>query len=538
MIKVNYAVLNNSISLQATELLTAANTKPWDASRVYVIQDQVIPPNSPEISEEQHRLADFAKKYGTPYFYGSVMGCHYLTTEIVAAGDVVVANDPDIFMVGAKGALGIVLGAEEMADALAKGNLELPDYKSFTIELRGSLSKELDMRAVGITLAEIFQPQVNNKTILQFIDCTASGLKLEEKMLLCGWCQRMGSVSVRFIDKGTCDIGIDLADIEKGYVLPAASTFGKEVVAVYIGGSHGGFLEDVRLTAEMVAGKQLPRNMRLSIAPASSEVYYTAATAGYLTTIMEAGGIILNQCARPPEQARIGAGEILVSNDVHDEPDYAGKDGQVVLTDTRTAVEIALNGYLGYKLEKKSEETEKTSVEVNAKAPKEEIEAPKSFTGRVWKFGDDIDTDIIMPTQHLSYASMDEIKTHIFEPLRPELAALIEIGDIIVGGKNFGCGSSREQAAEILAYAGIKAIVAKSFARIFFRNSINNGMLLIECPELPDEVSEGDIITVHINKCIEHEGKEYDIPYLSENLYKLVRAGGLVKSTKQQNGVL
>ncbi|MCQ2373132.1 MAG: 3-isopropylmalate dehydratase [Phascolarctobacterium sp.] len=161
-----------------------------------------------------------------------------------------------------------------------------------------------------------------------------------------------------------------------------------------------------------------------------------------------------------------------------------------------------------------------------------------TFTGRVWKFGDDIDTDIIMPTQHLSYASMDEIKSHIFEPLRPELAKLVQPGDIIVGGSNFGCGSSREQAAEILAYAGIKAIVAKSFARIFFRNSINNGMLLIECPELPDEVAEGDVITVNINKCIEHKGKEYAIPYLSDNLYRLVRAGGLVKSTKKQNGVL
>lgn len=536
MLKVNYALLNNKISLQAIDLFSVKVTKPWDANKIYVIQDQVIPPNSPEVSAEQHRIAAFAKEYNTPYFYGSTMAGHYLTKEIVKAGDVVVATDEDIFMIGAQGALGIVVDAATMAEVLAKGELEMSASNYFTIKLQGTLDAALDMRSVAITIAEIFQPQVNAKTILQFVDCT-EGLKLEEKMLLCGWCQRMGARSVLFTENAPEDVVIDLAEIEKGYVLPAASTFGKDVIAVYIGGSQGGFLEDIKLTAELLKNKKLARKVRLSVAPASSEIYYMAATAGYLTTIMQAGGLILNQCAQPSEQARIGEGEVLVSNDIHNEPDYAGKGGEIVLTDTRTAVEMALKGYLGFEPETIPESVvEKVKEKVVAK--EDNAEAPMTFTGRVWKFGDDIDTDIIMPTQHLSYASMDEIKSHIFEPLRPELAKLVQPGDIIVGGSNFGCGSSREQAAEILAYAGIKAIVAKSFARIFFRNSINNGMLLIECPELPDKVAEGDTIIVNINKCIEHKGKEYAIPYLSDNLYRLVRAGGLVKSTKKQNGVL
>ena len=158
--------------------------------------------------------------------------------------------------------------------------------------------------------------------------------------------------------------------------------------------------------------------------------------------------------------------------------------------------------------------------------------------GRVWKFADDIDTDIIIPTQHLSYPTMEETKQHMFEPLRPELAALIKPGDIIVAGNNFGCGSSREQAAEVIAYSGIKCVIAKSFARIFFRNAINNGVLLIECPELPDNVQEGDVVTVEINKCIRFKDKEYAIPYLADNLFKLIMDGGLVKSTQKLNGVL
>ena len=105
----------------------------------------------------------------------------------------------------------------------------------------------------------------------------------------------------------------------------------------------------------------------------------------------------------------------------------------------------------------------------------------KVFEGKVWKLGDDIDTDIIIPTQWVTLDTMEELKTHIFEPLRPELAASIRPGDIIVAGNNFGCGSSREQAPEGLSALKISCIIAKSFARIFFRNAINNVRI---CPTI------------------------------------------------------
>ena len=124
----------------------------------------------------------------------------------------------------------------------------------------------------------------------------------------------------------------------------------------------------------------------------------------------------------------------------------------------------------------------------------------EEFQGKVWKLGDDIDTDIILPTEYLVFPTIAEMKPYAFSPLRPELAGKIEPGDIIVGGENFGCGSSREQAPEVVKALGVRAVIAKSFARIFFRNAINNGLLLIECRDLPDEVSEGDTLTVTAKK--------------------------------------
>ena len=97
----------------------------------------------------------------------------------------------------------------------------------------------------------------------------------------------------------------------------------------------------------------------------------------------------------------------------------------------------------------------------------------EAFTGKVWVLGDDIDTDIIIPTEYLALKTIDDMKQYGFSPLRPELAGQIHKGDIIVAGKNFGCGSSREQAPEIIKALGVQCVIAKSFARIFFRNSIN-----------------------------------------------------------------
>ncbi len=161
----------------------------------------------------------------------------------------------------------------------------------------------------------------------------------------------------------------------------------------------------------------------------------------------------------------------------------------------------------------------------------------EEFQGKVWKLGDDIDTDIILPTEYLVFPTIAEMKPYAFSPLRPELAGKIEPGDIIVGGENFGCGSSREQAPEVVKALGVRAVIAKSFARIFFRNAINNGLLLIECRELPDELCEGDTLTVTVGEQIHANGKDYKIAALPENLMEILNAGGLVKAMRKRNGL-
>ena len=161
----------------------------------------------------------------------------------------------------------------------------------------------------------------------------------------------------------------------------------------------------------------------------------------------------------------------------------------------------------------------------------------EKFTGKVWLMGDDIDTDIIMPTEYLVFETREELKPNAFSPLRGDIAKELQPGDIIVAGNNFGCGSSREQAPEVVKALGVKCVIAKSFARIFFRNSINNGLLLIENADLADDMKEGDEITVTINDKIEYNGKEYPIVSLPDNLVEILNAGGLVKAMRKRNGL-
>lgn len=156
------------------------------------------------------------------------------------------------------------------------------------------------------------------------------------------------------------------------------------------------------------------------------------------------------------------------------------------------------------------------------------------ITGRVWKFGDNIDTDQIIPAEYLVTADKKELGNHAFEKFRPEFREKVRPGDVIVAGRNFGCGSSREHAPLALLGCGIKCVIAKSFARIFYRNSINLGLPLIEC-EFP--VNEFDVLEIdfegEIKNLSSKENKTYKFNKLPEFFTDLLDIG-LIEYTKRK----
>ena len=159
-----------------------------------------------------------------------------------------------------------------------------------------------------------------------------------------------------------------------------------------------------------------------------------------------------------------------------------------------------------------------------------------SLTGRVWKYGDDVNTDVIFPGKY-TYTITDpaQMAQHALEDLDSGFAGAVRPGDIIVAGRNWGCGSSREQAVTCLVMAGVRAIVAVSFARIFFRNAVNNGLLPVVCPEAVSAIPAGATVSIDAQACRVLCGdRSFSFPPLSPSLLEIIEAGGLIPMLKRK----
>ena len=155
--------------------------------------------------------------------------------------------------------------------------------------------------------------------------------------------------------------------------------------------------------------------------------------------------------------------------------------------------------------------------------------------GKVFKYGDNVDTDVIIPARYLNVSSGEELAKYCMIDIDADFVNNVKEGDIIVATKNFGCGSSREQAPGVLKALGVQAVIAKSFARIFFRNAINIGLPAIVCKDLPDEVKTGDTMVLHMSEgTAEANGKTYSCTKLPEYMQNILNQGGLIASLNRE----
>ena len=156
--------------------------------------------------------------------------------------------------------------------------------------------------------------------------------------------------------------------------------------------------------------------------------------------------------------------------------------------------------------------------------------------GKVWKFGNDIDTDIILPGRYLIYTDEEELSKHCMEGLVSDFKSKVNAGDFILGGTNFGCGSSREHAPIAIKGCGISAVIAESFARIFYRNATNVGVPLLEAPGVSELIEDGEEIEVDMEKglIISESGKEIEFKKLPPFMLEILESGGLINYLKNQ----
>lgn len=515
--EIGLVLINDSLDRETLERLK--EVAPFDPSRVRVVIDQVVPANSQESSALHADLRDLALDKGLDYSYGLKDSLNQALEE--EGQGLIVGSSPALAGASQGGSLGLVLDGEDLIKAFESGRISIKKSELLGLELKGGQVDEPRTKNLQV----LGGAQALDKDPVYIIDeAGLEGYRLQDRADLILLLRGLGIRAM--INKDlkpqrtlSLDLGEDPVLLRWDYSRPclAQDLVGTRVHAVYMGGPIGGGIENIRALSQALEGKSLAYKTRVSVSPASQKTYLEAVEEGLIAPLLDANVLVLNPSARPPIQARIGSGEVMVSNDWETGPGFAGpEDSRVILARTEDLIQAALRGKLGPELE-----------------DEEESLIDKEIMGRAWVFGTDVDTDIIIPTQYLNMP-IEEMKAHAFEPLDPSLAAKIQPGDILVAADNFGAGSSREMAAEVLAALGIRVIIAGSFARIFFRNAINNGILLIENKDLHKHAKSGDKISLRLNEGISHKGKTYPINQIQENLLDIIADGGLVDHVKKQ----
>ena len=158
------------------------------------------------------------------------------------------------------------------------------------------------------------------------------------------------------------------------------------------------------------------------------------------------------------------------------------------------------------------------------------------FNGKAIKYGDNVDTDVIIPARYLNTIDKKELASHCMEDIDKDFTKKVALGDIMIAGKNFGCGSSREHAPIAIKESGISLVIAKSFARIFYRNSINIGLAILESEDAPDRISEGDIVEADLDLGVIYNrttGESFKTKPFPEFIQNIITAGGLLEALRR-----
>jgi 3-isopropylmalate/(R)-2-methylmalate dehydratase large subunit len=350
-------------------------------------------------------------------------------------------------------------------------------------------------------------------------------------------------------------------------VQPLSAVAGQRVDMAFIGTCTNGRLEDLTAAAQVLKGRRVHPGTRLLVVPASSQVYRDALSAGILETLIEAGAAIGVPGCGPCMGNHLGipaAGETVISTANRN---FRGRMGQpeasIYLASPAIVAASAVLGHIPSPdelsadraavvapphqailfLTKKSFSSPDVPLSRSAGAPQGcSAKGPGGrfdINGKVWKYGDNVNTDQIFPGKYTyTLTTPEEIAAHALEDLDASFAGAVRAGDVVFGGSNFGCGSSREQAITCLKYKGVVALVAKSFARIFYRNAINQGIPAILCPEAVAAAQPGDTVEVDLaNGVIRLPAETFSFPAFPPNVCAILEAGGLVEYVKKVRGL-
>jgi homoaconitate hydratase family protein/3-isopropylmalate dehydratase small subunit len=538
-----------------------------DPGQLLIVLDHNAPPTNAKLANDYQEIRDFVRTAAIQKFYDAGRGiCHQLMSRHAMPGMIIVGSDSHTCTAGAFNAMAAGIDRTETAGIWKRGEtwFRVPD--SMKINLTGHLREGIYAKDLSLWIIGLIGSAGANYRSIEFHGDGLKNLGISDRMTLANLASEMGAKNAVFPPDEilkefyghveihgiwadpdaayTEEIAINLSEIvplvaaphHVDHVKTVAEVSGTGVQQGLIGTCTNGRIEDLREAAAILKGRKIAEGFQLLVVPASKDIYVQAIKEGLITTFLEAGANVLSASCGPC----LGTGQGIPADGVTvistANRNFKGRMGnekaEIFLASPATVAASAIGGKITQPVvyeERPGAFRPEQQQGITSIDPSD----PRKING-VWNYADvdNLNTDQMF-AGHLTYsvssADPESILPHLFEGFDPAFSSGVQEGDIIMAGENFGCGSSREHPAVGLAHAGVRAVIVKSVNRIFFRSSVNQGLILIVQPEVVKRYSPGDRVSVNLETGIIRLGdKGFHYPALPDKLLEIIREKGLV----------
>ncbi len=561
---------DNTASIKKT-FENMGGTKLADPNQPLVVLDHNAPPTNAKLATQYQNIRDFVKEQGINKFYDVGNGiCHQIMSYHAKPGMIIVGSDSHTCTAGAFNALAAGIDRTESAGIWKKGETWFRVPESIKIILHGEMPKGVFAKDLSLYIIGMIGSAGANYNSIEYHGEGVKTLTISQRMTLANLASEMGAknavfppdeVLAKFYGKDNIEgiwadddaeyirtIEINLSELFPLVAAPhhvdnvkaLSEVQGLELNQGLIGTCTNGRLEDLRIAADVLKGQQVKPGFQLLIIPASKEIYMQAMEEGILKILMDAGAQVLATSCGPC----LGTGQgipadgfrVISTANRNFKGRMGNKEAEIYLASPAAVAMSAIHGKI----------TDPRGIEAKdkfefAKAQTNTIEISENDNRRidnVWNYTDsnDLNTDQMFAgnlTYNVLSSDGEAIMPHLFEGFDPNFSKNVKTGDIILAGDNFGCGSSREHPAVGLAYAGVQAVIVKSVNRIFYRSSVNQGLLLIVHPEAVEAYQAGDKVSIDTeNGKIQIGDKLFDFAPLPGKLKEVIDQKGLVNWIK------
>ena len=540
--------------------------------QMLVVLDHNAPPADAKLATQYQEIRDIVTKQGIKKFYDAGKGiCHQIMSYHARPGMLIVGSDSHTSTAGAFNSLAAGIDRTESAGIWKKGETWFRVPESIKITLSGKLRENVSAKDLALWIIGMIGSDGANYMSIEYHGEGVGTLDISDRMTIANLASEMGAKNAVFpadevldkffsektsgiwADEGAkyfSEINIDLSHVFPVVSAPhnvdnvksVAEVAGTIVHEGLIGTCTNGRMEDMRIAAGILKGKSVKEGFQLHIIPASGKIFLQAIEEGIISTFLEAGANVLTPSCGPclgTGQGIPANGHTVISTANRNFLGRMGnKEAQIYLASPATVAFSSLTGVITDP--RTAPGKEKFPYKVTQSKTFEIKPGENRRMGIVWNYSDvdNLNTDQMFAGKHTyNILSTDPIAIMplLFEDFDPGFSKNVKRDDIIIAGDNFGCGSSREHPSVGLAYAGIKAIIVKSVNRIFYRSSINQGLILIINKEAVEAYKPGDNVTINFDSGdISMVSAKFSIEPLPEKLKRIIDSKGLVNYMKTQ----